>query len=137
MNHIGGILEYTVSAAQNYGNQLNQHLMQIEQHNRLYDSRQLYHQGVGGIGLQNASQIPQAAIKPQSIIKPKEEKSMIKELRQDMQSFIKEHKSVIYWTLILYVVDHYCLEGAMKARLQKMVHNLVGKVEAKLDKATI
>lgn len=72
-----------------------------------------------------------------SLTKKQENKSMIEEIRDDIRAFMKEHKSIIYWTLILYVVDHYCFEGALKTRLQKMVHNLVGKVEEKLDKANL
>lgn len=71
------------------------------------------------------------------IIKTKEKESMFKEIRTDVQVFIKEHKSVIYWTLLLYIVDYYCFDGALKGRLQKIVQNLVGKVESKLDKVDV
>lgn len=58
---------------------------------------------------------------------------MIKEIREDMRSFMRENKSIIYWMIILYLVDHFCLEGVFKERLQKTIHNLVGKVEKKVE----
>lgn len=67
----------------------------------------------------------------------KEEKKMVKEIQNDVRSFMRENKSVIYWMIILYCVDHYLFEGALKARLQKIVQNLVGKVEEKLDRTTV
>lgn len=69
-------------------------------------------------------------------LKPKE-KTMIKEIREDFRVFMREHKSMIYWGLILYVVDHYYFEGAFKERLKQMAHNLIGKVEKKIEGAQL
>lgn len=98
----------------------------------------LYQQGYagGGGGAGQLQPVMQYYPPPMQEIK-KEKKSMFKELRNDMQAFIREHKSIIYWTLILYVVDHYCFDGALKGRLQNMIQRLVGKIETKLDQAKI
>lgn len=65
--------------------------------------------------------------------KPKE-LTMFGEFKQDMKSFIKEHKGLIYSVILFYLVDHFCFDGKFKAKLQEIMHRLIGKVEDKLDK---
>lgn len=67
----------------------------------------------------------------------KKERGMFSEAAGDLKKFIKEHKSLIYWVLVLLIVDHFFFKGAFKEKLTSMMHKLVGKVESKLDDAKV
>lgn len=59
---------------------------------------------------------------------------MITEVAKDMKAFVKEHKSVIYWIAVLFLIDHFFFEGNFKTKLHDMTNKLIGKVEAKIHK---
>lgn len=63
----------------------------------------------------------------------KENFSMFKSISDDMKSFMKENKSIIYWLAIFLVLDHYFFEDAFREKLKAMIHKLIGKVENQLD----
>lgn len=67
-------------------------------------------------------------------IKKQKEQSMLQEVKNDMKNMVKEHKSIIYWTVMLYLVDRFIFEGRFKAKLQEIVQRLIGKVESELDR---
>lgn len=68
--------------------------------------------------------------------KPKERKdiSMLKEVKEDLKKFARDHKSLIYWTLGLIILDRIYFEGLFEKKLSEIAHRFVGIIEAKLDK---
>jgi len=58
---------------------------------------------------------------------------MFGEFKADIRSFIKEHKSIIYWIVLLYVADKFLFEGKFKVKINEILHRLVGKMDSKLD----
>lgn len=69
-------------------------------------------------------------------VKPKEG-NMLSEVAKDMRGFVKEHKSMIYWVLVLFMLDHFFFQGSFKAKLKSMMDNLVGKIESKINDAKV
>lgn len=62
---------------------------------------------------------------------------MLSEVAKDMRGFVKEHKSMIYWVLVLFMLDHFFFQGSFKAKLKSMMDNLVGKIESKINDAKV
>lgn len=60
------------------------------------------------------------------------ERTMFQEVKNDVSTFIKEHRGVIYFVALALLVDHFIFKGVFKARLQGMLESLIGKVEAKV-----
>lgn len=67
-------------------------------------------------------------------IKPKPGGNMLKEIKNDIQQIIREHKQAIYTLVFLYLVDRFVFEGHFKAKLKEVSQRLLGKAEAQLDK---
>lgn len=65
----------------------------------------------------------------------KEKISMLKEVSNDVKLFIREHKSMIYWILVLLTIDHFFFHGSFKEKLKEIMNKLVGKVEDKVHGA--
>lgn len=100
-----------------------------------------------GAGQQQAALAQQAqhqfVVDPSLIYKPnpwlamvkQEEKKMnlFSEVKKDMRAFVLEHKGLIYGILGLYLLDHFVLEGKLKAKLLDLAHKLIGKLETKVD----
>lgn len=61
--------------------------------------------------------------------KEKENKSMLKEFRQ----YLSEHRDLVFSVLLLFVADSFFLNGALRAKLQSILHKVVEKVEKKVD----
>mgnify|MGYP003394930623 FL=1 len=57
---------------------------------------------------------------------------MFQEIKNDVTTFLKANRGVIYFVVIALLVDHFVFKGAFKARLQKMADGLVTKVEQKI-----
>lgn len=87
---------------------------------------------MGGMNLaqavQQAFQQPPAAIQPTKT----KERTVFQEIKNDVSSFIKEHRGVIYFIALALLIDHFIFKGVFKARLQAMLESLIGKVEAKV-----
>ena len=66
------------------------------------------------------------------MLKPKE-KTMFGTFKSDVKNFMTEHKGLIYGLVGLYLLDHFVLEGKLKAKLLDLAHKLIGKLEAKVD----
>ena len=83
--------------------------------------------------------IPSTSTTKSGILTPNkpEETNMVKEVVQDLKSFIKDHKSTIYLIAVLLIVDHFVFNGSMKEKLKSMMQNLVGKVENKLNETKV
>ena len=62
----------------------------------------------------------------------KKERTMFQEVKNDVTTFIKEHRGVIYFIALFLLVDHVIFKGVFKARLQSMAEALITKVEAKV-----
>ena len=62
----------------------------------------------------------------------KMETNMITEVATDMKKFIREHKSTIYWIMMLLIIDHFFFHGAFKDKLKASMEKFVGKVETKI-----
>lgn len=58
---------------------------------------------------------------------------MMKEIKEDMKKFIREHKSLIYWTVGLILLDRFYFNGAFEKKLKEMMQRLVSLVEKKFD----
>lgn len=69
--------------------------------------------------------------------KPIEGVNMITEVVKDLKQFVRDHKSTVYVIAILLIVDHFMFNGAMKEKLQSLMQNLIGKVEAKLNETEV
>lgn len=63
----------------------------------------------------------------------KENTNMFTEIVKDGKEFIKTNKAIFYWIASLYLVDHFCFNGAGKQRLQNLFQTLLGKVEEKVN----
>lgn len=59
--------------------------------------------------------------------------SMFGEFKKDVKGFMGEHKGLIYSIIGLYLLDHFLLEGKLKAKLLDLANRMVGKVEGKID----
>jgi len=72
--------------------------------------------------------------KTMPIIKDKpKETTMFGEFKNDMKKMFTDHKGVIYSIIGLYLVDHFLLEGKLKAKLLELSHRILGSVEKKID----
>lgn len=60
---------------------------------------------------------------------------MFQEVKNDVTTFIKEHRGVIYFVALTLLIDHLIFKGVFKARLQNMMESLISKVESKVSEA--
>lgn len=72
----------------------------------------------------------------QQQLKPKKEITMLKEIKNDMRSFLTEHKSIIYSLFLFYVLDKFIFDGKFTQRLHTMANNMVSNIEHKINKGT-
>lgn len=54
-------------------------------------------------------------------------------ITEDIKSFIKEHKNVIYYIVIILLVDHFFLNGKLREKTQALIEKLLGNVEKKIN----
>ena len=67
---------------------------------------------------------------------PQHNKSLMKTIIDDIKAFIAEHRQIIYFVVILIVIDRFLLGRRLETRIKAMAEKLLGTVEAKLDRAT-
>ena len=75
-----------------------------------------------------------AALGAQQLSQPR--KGIMKTILDDMKAFITEHRKVIYFVVILLIIDRFFLRRAMENRLKALAEKLLGKVEDKLHSLT-
>ena len=51
----------------------------------------------------------------------------------DLKSFIKEHRNIIYIVLAILLIDRFFLGGKLTERIKAMVEKMLGGIEKKLD----
>jgi len=59
--------------------------------------------------------------------------NMLKTVGSDLKGFIAEHKSVIYWIAVMFLLDHVLFQGTFRERLHGLMNKLLGKVESQID----
>jgi hypothetical protein len=59
---------------------------------------------------------------------PKEHQSMFEEMR----AYVREYRSVLFTLVIVLIVDHLFLGGALRARVQASLSGLIDKAERTL-----
>ena len=59
----------------------------------------------------------------------------MKTIVADIKAFLTEHRSIIYFVVILLLIDHFFLGGKLQARLKAAAEKLLGAVEKKIDNA--
>lgn len=57
----------------------------------------------------------------------------MKTMIDDIKAFIKEHRSIIYFVLVLLIIDRFLLGGKLTDRIKNMAERLLGVVEKKID----
>lgn len=107
------------------GSLANAFIGHIDYGQAMQQAQQNQYQLYGG-GASSVAYIPPT--KPET----KKETNMITEVAKDAKAFIKEHKSAIYWTVMLLIIDHFFFHGAFKEKLKATMQKLVGKVESKV-----
>lgn len=60
----------------------------------------------------------------------------MKTMIDDIKAFIKEHRGIIYFVVILLIIDRFFLDGKMTHKIRAMAEKFFTVVEKKLDKAT-
>lgn len=60
-------------------------------------------------------------------------KSLMKTIIEDAKAFIHEHKSVIYTIILVLLVDHFFLNGRLKAKIQEVAHRFLNEAEKKIS----
>lgn len=63
-------------------------------------------------------------------------KGLMKTMIDDVKEFIKEHRSIIYFVVVLLLIDRFLLDGKLTTKIKGMAERLLGAVEKKIDKAT-
>jgi hypothetical protein len=63
-------------------------------------------------------------------------KGIMKTIVDDMKAFIAEHRKIIYFVVILLLIDRFFLKRALENRIKKMAEGLLGTVENKLHQLT-
>ena len=69
------------------------------------------------------------------IVVSEKERTLFQEIKNDVTTFIKTHRGMIYFIILALLVDHFAFKGVFKARLQAMLESLVVKVEEKVKAA--
>lgn len=104
--------------------------------NQFFIDRQVNEYNIANakVGDMTAQQLMDAIkIKNQDPPKNIKETTMFGEFKRDVKFFMHEHKGLIYGILGLYLLDHFVLEGKLKAKLLELAHKLIGKLETKVD----
>lgn len=63
------------------------------------------------------------------------ETSMLKELNENISSFIREYRDPIFWTALLFIADYFFLNGAFRTRLTAIMEKGVKMAEGLVDRA--
>lgn len=53
----------------------------------------------------------------------------------DIKNFIKEHRAMIYGSVVILLIDHFFLGGKLKEKVRSMAEKLLGSVEKRIDAA--
>ena len=58
--------------------------------------------------------------------------TMLTEVKNTIEQFIKDNRMVITWIAVLFLADHFFFNGKFRERLHGMVDNLINKTENKI-----
>lgn len=67
-----------------------------------------------------------------SVPQPPKSPSLMNTVIQDLKTFIREHRTLIYSIVVILLVDHFFLGNKLTARIKGMVEKLLGSVESKV-----
>ena len=62
---------------------------------------------------------------------------LMKTILDDIKAFIIEHRNIIYFVVILLLVDRFLLGGKLTDRIKNIAENLLSVVEKKIEGKTI
>ncbi len=65
--------------------------------------------------------------------KKQKEGGKMKEIVEDIKSYIKDNKSIIYTVLLIVVLDHVFLGGKLRHKLEDMLGGALDTIKGKLD----
>lgn len=51
----------------------------------------------------------------------------------EFKQYLKEHRDIIFTVTLLFVADHFLLNGALKAKLTSILHKVVDRIEKKTE----
>jgi hypothetical protein len=60
--------------------------------------------------------------------------NMFQTVKDEVSGFVGENKVVIYWAVILFLVDYYVFGSSFKGKLEKLFGNLIDKVTSVVGK---
>ena len=52
---------------------------------------------------------------------------------EDIKNFIKENRSIIYWIIALFLLDHFVFEGKFRDKLKDLAGKMFDKVSKKVE----
>ena len=84
----------------------------------------------------NPSELRQADIMRALAQAQKPRKGTMKTIIDDIKAFVAEHRKIIYFVLILLIIDRFFLKRALENRIRAMAEKLLGTVENKLHDLT-
>ena len=62
---------------------------------------------------------------------------MLKTATNDLQGFIKENRTFLYWFATIFLIDYYIFDGKFKSKLEKVFGDVIDKVTNIVDKNTV
>lgn len=74
-----------------------------------------------------------ASYDAQFVLNKKEKQTMLKEVKNDLTVFVREHKSIIYWGILLFVLDRVYFNGAFRKKLTELANRFMAIAEDKID----
>jgi len=63
----------------------------------------------------------------------KKETNMLEEIKKSIGDFFKENRQLITWIVVLFLVDHFALDGRLRQKLDDIVDKLIHKVSGKVE----
>lgn len=57
----------------------------------------------------------------------------MKDIWQDIKGFLHDNRNIVYWIALAFLVDHFFLNGAFRARLNALVEKMIGRVEKQIE----
>lgn len=60
----------------------------------------------------------------------------MKDIINDIREFIKENRNIVYWLIVVILLDHFLFEGKFREKIKSVVEGCLNKVEKQINKAT-
>lgn len=61
----------------------------------------------------------------------------MKEIITDIREFIKENRNIVYWIIVVLLLDHFVFEGKFRKKVKSVVEGCLNKVEKQINKGAI